>query len=219
MKKKIISVLVVLAFILGIIFSISLNAGTGKLYTNLTALDLNGVGYGITDPTNQGDYIWHMSTYDSASGGTTGTQKNIYCLKADYGESWKNFNNQSSILEYNMFFDLQKERESLSNKIVDNGNPADEIIQELLNEKGTQYREILWLLDNMYIKGETDIDDFLAKAGIFSYEYEGEKYYYKLEGKNEIDYPDGEPLTESDIIALQRVAICAYTNGGNNDKT
>ena len=219
MKRKIISVLVVIAFILGIIFSISLNAGTGKLYTNLTALDLNGVGYGITDPTNKGQYIWHMNTYDSANGGTTGTQKNIYCLKADYGASWGNFTNQSSILEYNLFFDLQKERESLSNKIIDNGNDADEVIQALLNEDGTQYKEILWLLDNMYIKGETDIDEYLAQAGIFSYEYEGETYYYKIEGEYEVDYPDGEPLTEADIIALQRVAIWTFTNGGEFDRT
>ena len=165
---------------------------------------------------NQGKYIWHMSTYESASGGTNTTQKNIYCLKAGYGASWESFNNSSSILEYNLFFDLQEEREELSKKIVDNGNDADEVLQDLLNENGTQYREILWLLDNMYIKGETDKEEFLYRIGVTKDVYEGVTNYYNY--KNGNDYGE-EILTESDIIAIQRVAIWTFTNGGDFDKT
>lgn len=158
MKKKIIGILMALGIILGIIlgniFSTTTYAGTGKLYTNLEALNPYGVGYGIGDPTNKGKYIWHMSTYDSSNGGLSSKQKNIYCLKAEYGISWRSFRNSSKILEYNMFFDLQQERQDLLNKIVDNGNDADETIQSLLDVNGSQYRKILWLLDNMYINGE-----------------------------------------------------------------
>ena len=43
------------------------------------------------------------------------------------------------------------------------------------------------------------MDKYLEQAGIYSYEYEGQTYYYKIEGDNEVDYPTGKPLTEADI--------------------
>ena len=216
MKKKIIVLLVILGIIMGIIFSSSLNAGTGKLYTNLAALDLDGIGYGIGDPTNKGKYIWHMSTYDSLSGELSSVQKNIYCLKGDYGASWQEFYQTSPILEYNMVFDLQVEREELSSKIIDNENDADEIVQALLDENGTQYREILWLLDNMYIKGESDKEEYLSKVGIAKDVYEGVTEYYN--SNTNVIYGE-EILTDADIIAIQRVALWTFTNGGDFDKT
>ena len=78
MKKKIISMIVILGIVIGIIFSISIYAGSGKLFTNLEATNLDGIGYAIGKPSNQGKYIWHMSTYNSTAGGTSDVQKNIY---------------------------------------------------------------------------------------------------------------------------------------------
>ena len=130
-------------------------------------MNLDGVGYAISDPTNggSGKYIWHMSTFDSGNGGLSDVQKNIYCLKGGYGESWQGFYNESPILEYNLVFDLQKDRETLLSKLIDNKNDGDETVQALLNKNGTQYREILWILDNLYIKGEIDKEEFLYRIG------------------------------------------------------
>ncbi len=220
MRKKVISILIVIgvisAILMGMFYSNSTYAGTGKLYTNLSALNPNGIGYGIGDPTNKGKYIWHMSTYDSLQGGLSSTQKDIYCLKGDYGASWGNFTGSSPILEYNIVFDLQQGREELLSKLVENDNDEDEIVKELLDVNGNQYREILWLLDNMYIMGEENKDEYLAKAGVMKDEYEGTvEYYNSTTGKI---YGE-EALTEADIMAIQRVAIWTFTNGGDFDKT
>ena len=220
MKRKIAIILLIISVILGIIFSLSLNAGTGKLYTSLTALNTDGIGYGVGNPEEtEGANIWHMSTYDSDKGGISDVQKNIYCLQAEYGASWEDFEQESPILEYNMVFDMQTEREKLSSLIVDNGNNADDIVQGLIDEKGTKYTSILWLLDNMYIKGETNLDSYLAQAGIIK--DEDENLYYNKETDEWFGSKDSSPLTEDDIIAIQRMAIWYFANSledGSYDK-
>ena len=215
MKKKVISILIIIAIIIGVLFAIA-TAGTGKLFTNLSVTDQEGIGYGIGDPTNLGKYIWHMNTYDSVDGGLSTSQKNIYCLRAEYGNTWAGFTNSSSILEYNLVFDLQTERQDLLNKLVDNENDADEVLQNLLDVNGSQYREVLWLLDNMYIKDESNKEDYLAKVGIVKDEYEGVVEYYN---SNTGAIYGEEVLTDADIIAIQRVAIWTFTNGEDYDKT
>jgi len=216
MKKKILSIVIVLGIILGIIFSISLYAGTGKLYTNLTAADPAGVGYGMGNPQAQGGkYIWHMSTYNSLDGKLSDVQKDIYCLQADYGASWETVkDNATSIIEYNMVFDLQEDRENVSSKMTVNSNDEGGVVQNILDENGEHYTPLLWLLDNMYIKGE-DITKYLEWAGMSYNEYYGQ-YYNVNTGEM---YGSKLLLTEADIIAIQRMAIWTITNGGDYDKT
>ena len=99
MKKKKISILIVviaiLAFLLSYIISYANTSET--VYVNLTKLDTKGIGYGIGDPangTNAGGhvtsaYIWNLTTYDtSTSTSASKNQRNLYCIKANYGNSW-----------------------------------------------------------------------------------------------------------------------------------
>ena len=229
MKKKIISILIALlivgAFIANHLITYARVAET-PLYVSLSATDLNGTGYGNGNPnpetggtSNQGEYIWNLITQDSLQGPVSDIQRDLYCVRADYGQTWFTEQKDEEILEYNLTYDMQTERETLLAKLQDNGTDADDVIRSLLTPGGGQYEQLLWLLDNSYISG-TDLNEYFTKIGIFSYEYEGKTYYYKIdEDGNKVDYPNGEPLTETDIIAIQRMAIWYFTNGGNYDKT
>ena len=65
MKKKVISILIIIAIIIGVLFAIA-TAGTGKLFTNLSVTDQEGIGYGIGDPIQiNGKYIWELNQYNS----------------------------------------------------------------------------------------------------------------------------------------------------------
>ena len=69
MKTKKIGIIIlitiaIVAFLLGHIISY---ANDETIYVNLTATDLNGIGYGIGNPKNagEGNYLWYLRTYNS----------------------------------------------------------------------------------------------------------------------------------------------------------
>ena len=220
MKKKINVIIAIILFALCIVMSLSkIYAGSGKLYVNLTTTDLNGIGYAITDPNNdqsgQAPYIWNIMTYDSKNASAISeAQRNLYCVNADYGQTWFTGEKEDEILEYNLCYDIQAEREAVLSKIVDNENDADEVIKKILDPTGTQYRELLWILDNAYIAGE-DTSEYLETVGIFAEEYNGQITYYNKNSNT--NYTSGDPLTEADIIAIQRMVIWYFTNGSENE--
>ena len=227
MKKKkvyvMIAVMAIVAFLLSYIISYANTSET--IYVNLTKLDTNGVGYGIGDPTNgtnnegqpaSNAYIWNITTYDSATSTTASrTQRNLYCIKANYGDSWNT--NKDTIVAYNLSYDLQADRQTLLSKIVDNGKDIDDIIKTLLSESG-YYRELLWILDNSYIEGQTDKIEFLSNIGINYDSSEGAYYYDPIDGYDYSNlvspngYTEANLITDADIKAVQRAAIWYYTN-------
>lgn len=228
MKKKIISVLIVVlvigAFVVNHLTTYATIAET-PLYVKLSAF-ANGVGYGSGNPnpdvggtSDKGEYIWNLITYNSTDpDDISEAQRNLYCVKADYGQTWFTEQNDGEILEYNLSYDIQADRETLLTNLKDNGNDADDVVKNLLTPGGGQYEQLLWLFDNAYVLG-TDLNEYLAKIGIFSDEYDGNTYYYKIVDGNQVEYPNGDPLTEADIIAIQRMAVWYFTNGENYDKT
>ena len=207
MKKKlaviIIAIIAIMSFLIGHIISY---ANNGSIYVNITETNLNGVGYGIGNPKNggAGRYIWTLRTYNSNSiSDLSATQRNLYCIKAEYGEAWNPVNN-GTIVEYNLSYDLQEDREKLM-QLLENGNAeANDIVLELLNPQGEAYRELLWILDNAYIAGETDKDEFLSRFGVVKDEYG----YYNENTNAPYDYI----LTDDDIKAVQSAAIWHFTN-------
>ena len=227
MKKKKICLMITVVAIIALLLSyiISYANSNETIYVNLTKLNTNGVGYGIGNPTVSNTpgqpltnaYIWNLTTYDSDNiSNVSREQRNLYCIKANYGDSWNE--NKDKIVAYNLSYDLQNDRQMLLNKIVDNGKDIDDILKTLLSESG-YYRELLWILDNSYIEGQTDKKEFLNNIGI-KYDSSNKVYYY--EAKEGYDYsdlvtPPGEYVEESlvtdaDIKAVQRAAIWYYTN-------
>ena len=222
-KRKIgisIAIVAIIIFLLSYIISYANNTET--IYVNLTELNTDGVGYGIGDPSPSngyaGQYIWNLTTYDSATATkASDNQRNLYCIKANYGDSWNN--NKDTKVAYNLSYDLQADREMLLNKIVDNGTDADDVIKTLLSESG-YYRELLWILDNSYIEGQTDKNAFLENIG-FLYNDTDQVYYYEpingydyssLVSSNAQMFGYTYTLTDADIKAVERAAIWYYTN-------
>ena len=231
MKKKKVSILIaviaIVAFLLSYIISY---ANTGEtIYVNLTKLDTKGIGYGIGDPTNGTNeagkpatsaYIWNITTYDTSTSTTASkNQRNLYCIKGNYGDSWNT--NKNTIVGYNLSYDIQADREDLLKKIVDNENDADDVVKTLLSESG-YYRELLWILDNSYIEGKTDKTEFLSNIGI-KYDSGEDKYFYEpisgydysshISGNSvSFGYSKDHLITDADIKAVQRAAIWYYTN-------
>ena len=204
MKKKSIIIVIAIAFIAIVctIFNlVESYASAGSLFVNLEELDTGGKGYAINDPKNagSGNYIWNIITHDNEVGSASAKQRNLYCVKGNYGNTWNS--KEDTILNYNMKFDLQAERNDLVNKATGAGA---ETIKDLLNPQKECYRQLLWLLDNAYVSGTTNKDNYLANAGIFK---EDDGTYYDKE-ENLYNYV----LTDEDIKAVERVAIWYFTN-------
>ncbi len=224
MKKKIgiiIAIVAIIAFLLSYIISY---ANTGEtLHVNLTRLDTTGIGYGIGNAeqsSGNNAVIWNITTHD-ANGAVSATQRNLYCVKANYGATWETAGGPSTVLDYNLSYDLQKDRTELLNKIVDNGTDIDDVVKTLLSESG-YYRELLWILDNSYIPGTTDKKEFLKSIGI-EYDSELQAYVYNpisgydysshVSGNSMMfGYSEEHLMTEADIKAVQRAVIWYYTN-------
>ena len=183
MKKRIISILLIIIAI-GLIVTNHLityaRVAEKPIYVKLTKTDLSGAGYANGNPkggtSNHGEYIWNLMTQDTISGPASQKQKDLYCVRADYGQTWFVAEKDNEILEYNLVYDIQADRQTLLTNLQENGNDSDDVIKTLLDPNGNQYRQLLWLFDNLYIKEQTNLDDYLAKIGIFSEEYEGETY-------------------------------------------
>ena len=202
MKKKFIVFGILILFLVYIIFNVVASyANDGSIYVELTEQNLDGIGYGMGNPNNggAGNYIWYLKSYNSNN---VVTPRNLYCIKGNYGDTWNNSPNIQ--VEYNISKDLQKDREELV-ALLENGNSsANDLVLDLLDPQKEAYRELLWVLDNMYIEGETNKDDFLASFGIAKDEYG----YYNENTYKGYDYV----LTDADIIAVQRAVIWYFTN-------
>ena len=202
MKKKkigiIIAVIAVIAFLLSYIISYANSNET--IYVNLTRLNTSGIGYGIGDAGQisggeQGPVssavIWNLTTHD-ANGNVSATQRNLYCIRANYGATWENQSagEPNKVLAYNLSYDMQSDRQTLLNKIVDKGTDVDDIIKTLLSESG-YYRELLWILDNSYIEGTTNKIEFLKSIGIeYDEELSTESKTYVYNPMPGYDYSD-----------------------------
>ena len=224
MKLKKIFLILVSAIITSSLFvniNIS-NAATNTLYVGLSRI-IPGTtnGYAINDPTvasGEGKTIWNLVSYKSKTGSEyyDYSKSNLYCLKA--GAGFYDANGNSSVeerKEYTALCDL-REKSVMSNS-------THTYVKELANSN--YYYKVLYIVDNLYIKGKSnksDIEALLAKAGI---EKIDDRYYYISEG--EYDYSDryvyyGDLthdgysciLTEDDMMAVQQAALWHFVNNG-----
>ena len=191
-------------------------AATDTLYVGLSKFYSNNFGYSIKDPNNGGMRIWKIQAYKDAEG-TEKQTKNLYCIKAGYGNTWNN--SSENILTYN-------ERYNLLNKSDIATNSSSDVVKEIVN--GNYYGHILWILDRAYAPtGNASLDaqnktSLLKAAGIIKDEETGNfvytpstKYDY-VSSVNSDFYADGYSigLTDDDIKVVQQAAIWYYTNYG-----
>ena len=178
-----------------------------RLYIALKALNDNGWGYGYYGGIKR---IWSIVSYNE-DGTYVGSTNNLYCAQADYGNTWQQ-NGTDAIATYNLSYDFNK----------DIGTTPSNIINGIVS--GEHFNEILWLVDNMYVPGESkSINKFLEQADIYYSEEEGGYVYIS---RNRHDYIElglasgdvyGYTLTEDDIIAIQQAALWYFTNNSNSN--
>ena len=223
MKKKIVFIGVILIIIAYIIFSAVSYAESKSMYVGLNTTHSNGQGYGIGNPKSGGIGIWNLRNYNSTSrNDESSNQKELYCLKGAYGDTWEN--NSSEILQYNLTYDLDNEREKLLQLLKENNSTANNIVTNIINDGSSGiYKELLWIIDNAYIPGKSDKNQLLKKLGI-NYDSSEEMYYY--EPGNEYDYSSKvysrewtTSLTETDIKAVQQAVIWYFTNAKLDNET
>ena len=217
MKKKVAIIGLIILILAYIVFSAIIYAGNQVVYVGLNTTFSNGDGYGIGDPTNGGIGIWNLRNYDSTDRNSESTtQRELYCLKGQYGDTWNT--NAKTIIEYDLPYNLQTEREKVLELLKDSGtNTANDVVTEILDDSNTgAYKQLLWVMDNLFIPGKSDKDKLLEKIGIL-YDDEYDVYEYKpVEGYdysdkvNELEYY--YTLTETDIKAVQQAVIWYYTN-------
>ena len=205
MNKKLLNFVLIFSIffsmLFGIIFdqNISLaNVADKPLYINLGKYKtVNGkkIGYAVGDPTTfGGNYIWEINQYNSNNVNDKVTNpRNLYCIKAEYGTSWTGVSGgENTIVKYNLSYDLEKQREDILGKL-DSSN-ASSVVKNLLTPEKGAYKQVLWILDNAYIPGETNKSDYLKKLNVALADSEDEE------------------ITDDDIIAIQKMAIWYFTN-------
>lgn len=182
---KIIASIFMIVTILCIVFGQSISyAADSALYVGISEMKELGFAYAIGNPSQGGKNIWDLVSYTNDSGSArTNPQKDLYCVKAGVG-----FTNPSSIVTYTQNYDLRTQRSAIQALSTRSTNYSD--------VAGTYYREILCILDNLYIPGKTDKEALLKDAGI------------DLQGPDYTSFP----VTDDDIETVQQMAIWYYTN-------
>jgi len=206
--KKLVSSILVAIIVLGQFSSYRLiskaetiNVEDGPVYLSLSKTNENGNGYALdmNSQGGEGKYIWSIMSSQSSSSELV-QASNIYCIKAEYGESWAE--DPSIRVKYNKSYELPLEQQS-----------EQDVANEVLMK---EYKnQILWLIDHLYIEGESNLSTYLKDAGIIFEEGYGYSYV-PSEGH---DYTNivstdtyAETVLEDDIIAIQQAALWYYTN-------
>ena len=229
----------VVLIVIGVMMMLTLIAGNfksmasdEKMYVALSrVIPDTTFGYAIGNPTvstGDGKTIWNLVSYTDSNFTSINdfSKSNLYCLKA--GAGFYNENGQSDENAKKTYTRLC----SISDKETMSAS-THKYVKELAD--GENYNKVRWLLDNMYIKGEsTELDKkkILYEAGIAQASDEGEKvlngegeYYYFAGGEYDY-YATGDVdigtiakggysniLTDEDLVAMQQAAIWYYTNG------
>jgi len=209
--KKLLSSLLVAIIVLGQFSSYKLVSraetiigGEGSIYLSLSATNKdkeNPIGYANVNDK----MIWTMMSATNIEGANEIATSNIYCIKAEHGDTWNK--KETDWVEFNWNGNFNSNIESTPSEEANN------IVT------GNYINQILWIIDNMYIPGETDKAKFLQKANIIYDDYEGGYGYVGEDYKDMLNSTDTFPytLTDEDIVAIQQSALWYYTNSGDNN--
>ena len=213
-------------------FNIS-NAASNELYLKLTTtVPGKKIGYSINDPSNPNQTqidshnIFNIVSYTKNDYENINdySKTNFYCLKAGVGFYSKN--SSSKTATYIPLCDI-REKDKMANS-------THTYVKEIAN--GQYYKQILYLIDNLYIKGtstESDKMALLAKAGIDKYKLSNGEYFQDDDGNYHYVYYIGKHdyssmvtygatsedgyttiLTEDDVVVAQQMALWHFTNNG-----
>ena len=210
MKKSKISIIISIIMIISLLLGYIISYAADETLNNVTLVAVNsdGIGYSIGDPGTGGGFntnkIWNFKINGEYS------TRNLYCIKGGYGSSWGT--NENNKVTYNLSYDLQADREKLVRLLAADNTTANGIISNLL-DTNKYYKELLWLLDNFYINGQTDKVQYLENMYGATYSYD-DQYNPPID----FEWDDGrylevsELLNDEDIIAVQKAVVWYFTN-------
>lgn len=216
--KKLLSSIMVAVIVLGQFSSYrfvskaaTISGGDGPIYLSLSKTNKNaenniGYAFDMDQDGSKGKVIWNIMKANNLEGANEVSSSNIYCIKAEHGATWNTNNNPSKWVEYNKNYDVPLQKETLS--IVANN---------VLFGSAKYKNEILWLIDHLYVQGESDFGKYLNNAEIYYDEYDG-GYSYTGANENYSHNSFAQTVTEDDIVAIQQAAIWYFTNGEEYNK-
>ena len=213
--KKLISSILVAIFIMGQFSSFSFVSKAENVTTqegDSFYLSLSKTNQDKNHPIGYANVnekiLWNMmkSTYED--GRDKVATSNIYCIKAEFGETWndRETDRTGEGVKYNWSKNLNK----------DIGTTPSKSVNDFWAEEYPYLNALLWVIDNLYVPGETDKIEFLEQADIHYDEYDGYTYW---QDKNIHNYEFiagtdsyANTLTDDDIIAIQQAALWFFTN-------
>lgn len=216
--KKLLSSIIVAVIVLGqfssyrlISEAATIDGGDGPIYLSLSRTNKDeensiGYGFGVDTDGSKGRIIWNIMKADDSNGTGEVASSNIYCIRAEHGATWNTNSTPSKWIEYNKNYEVPLQQGTAS--IVANN---------VLFGEAEYKNEILWIIDHLYVAGESDFDKYLNAAEIYYDDYDG-GYCYIGTNENYSSRPFEETVTEDDIVAVQQAAIWYFTNGGEYDK-
>ena len=156
--------------------------------------------YAIGDPSNGqgGKHIWDLVSYASNTS-TSSTNKNLYCVKGGYGTTWNSRDDGGveARVAYQKGYDIRKDKSQIDNF------PTTQSVYK--NITGTYYKQLLSVIDNMYIPtGNTATDKANREALLTAAGIDLTSEYYS-----------GMPLSDDDVEVVQQLVLWYYTNYGD----
>ena len=207
--KKLIASLITVIATLCVFFgqTASYAVQTDKFYVGITAKRTNSTpntAYSIGNPTTSGGAtVWDLISY--GEDGTTLTNKNLYCVKGEVGDTW--LSDPTAKVEYTKGYDLKTDPDKTS--------ILSDISTRFNNITTSNYYNILWIVDNLYIPSSTEYSNDSTKQA------EARKALLRAAGidyddtsdiLNDIKDDDEYKITDDDIEVVQQLALWYYTN-------
>ena len=170
--------------------------------------------------TEDANTAWKIVTYPPSTPNTPNYSDLYYCLNASKGFDSNNdgYMDQDARSTYDVQYDMK------------DSTKKSQITEAADGDLGTNYNQILWILDNSYIPNQSS-DDYKEKLlkNSFKYVTEHTNLFNKLSGilpnslvldivsENMIDNETSHNLTDDDIDVVQQMAIWYYTNSDDTN--
>ena len=180
-------------------------AETGNFWVDINEnKQATSTAYGVGNPTlTGGQHIWELLSYLSQTGTTTDNKK-LYCVKAGVSATWNDSTKWNDPTQRRVNYTTGYNIKTGKTEINDLPN-TQSVYKEIAT--GNYYKQILWIIDNMYIPGTgdgkssaEDRKNLLNAAANFAGIDLTDSYYSDM------------PLSDDDIEVVQQLALWYYTN-------
>ncbi len=215
MRLKRLALMMISLLLISITFLSSSNtvlATEGTMNLNIKMQRSSGYGYQLG---NSSKNIWKI--YDT---GNSTKNYTIYCLKGGPGFGSRNMFNTTPVSQtYTKYFDMRNP-ENIPEQYTKYYSGS-EYINILPEPNSTEYKAIMWILDNCFILPETNNVE-TSESNITTGNLKRDNLISAAKEYANESYPDAsssdfDKLTDDDIDVVQQLAIWYYTNPSGDE--